>query len=89
MPLKSREYEDRIKAMGFERATAWAMMELIERHNVLEKSVKEAGNQLLVMAELVSKVVDGTVTIREQVEGLIRQVNPNEDHPTPSDDRMN
>lgn len=89
MPLKAREYEDRIKAMGFERATAWATMELIERHNAMEKDLKECGNQLLKVVTALGHVVDGSVMLREQVESLISRMNPNEDHPTPSDDRRN
>ena len=89
MPLKSREYEERVKSMGFERATKWAMMEVIERHNMLERELRECGNQMLMMADLLSKVTDGAANMRAQFERFIRSNTVDEGQPTPSDDRVN
>lgn len=86
MPLKSREYEDRCRAVGFEKGTQWAVSELIERHNMLERTLAECGQQLLSMTEILAKVTDGTVMIRQQVEALIRRDPIDESHPTPKDD---
>lgn len=85
MPLKGREYEERIQSMGFEKATAWATRELIERHNSLEKTLSECGEQLLEMIQVLDKVTDGTAMIRRKVEELSRRDKVDENHPNPSD----
>jgi hypothetical protein len=85
MPLKSREYEDRIKSVGFEKGTAWAVSELIERHNMIDRDLKECGKQLLLVTQVLDKIVEGTGMIRKKVEELDRRGRINEDHPTPGD----
>lgn len=86
MPLKSREYHDRINSMGFERATAWAVSETIERFNMLEKDLKECGQQLLVMVNVLDKITTGTGMLRQKVEELDRRGRIDESHPTPNDE---
>ena len=88
MPLKSREYHDRIKSMGFEKATSWAVSELIEVQNVLSKSVQENADMLLRMLTVLDKVTTGAGMIREKIEELSRRGKVDESHPVPSDDRV-
>jgi Asp-tRNA(Asn)/Glu-tRNA(Gln) amidotransferase B subunit len=86
MPLRSREYEDRTKSVGFEKATAWAVSELIERFNMLERNVNECGNQMIDLIELFAKMVDGTAEMKQHIQALERRNQVDESHPHPSDD---
>jgi hypothetical protein len=85
MPLKSREYQDRIKSIGFERGTAWAVSELIERFNGLERDLKECGEQLLAMITVLDKITTGAGMLRQKIEELDRRSRVDETHPTPND----
>lgn len=89
MPLRSREYGERIASMGFEKATAWAMMELIERFNAVERDMKSLKEDTLVAAQLLNRIVDGALVLRSKVEELYRRDEVDESHPVPSDDRIN
>lgn len=85
MPLKGREYEERIQSIGFEKATAWATRELIERHNSLEKTLGDCGNELMALMQAVEMLAVGTTAVRARIEEIARRDKINEDHPTPSD----
>lgn len=75
--------------MGFEKGTAWAMMELIERFNMLERDVKSLKEDTFTAAKLLDRVVDGTLVLRSKVEELYRRDQIDESHPVPTDDRIN
>lgn len=85
MPLKGREYEDRIRSMGFERATEWAVRELIERHNSHEKTLRECAEQLLEVIQILDRLAIGTLKLRAKVEALHKRDQVDESHPTPND----
>lgn len=89
MPLRSREYEERIRTMGFERATAWAMMDTIERLSMLERDIKSLKEDTLVAAKLLNRIVDGALVLKRKVEELHRRDQVDESHPVPADDRIN
>lgn len=88
MPMKAREYLDRINSMGFERATQWATIELIERHNILEKSLNESGTQLLEMVRVLDMISNGALVLRQKIEQMERSRKIDETHPVPADDRF-
>lgn len=85
MPLKSREYHDRIKSMGFEKATAWAVSETIERFNMLERDLKECAKQMLIITDILDNITTGAGMLRKKIEELDRRSKVDESHPTPND----
>jgi hypothetical protein len=90
MAVKSREYEDRIKSMGFERATRTMMMELIEQHNVLEKTLVEFALGFEQMQRILEGVVGMGTQLKEAHAMVISKLGLKgdlDDAPLPNDDR--
>lgn len=90
MALKSREYEDRVKSMGFERATRMTLMELIEQHNVLEKTLLDYA----ISHDKMMDIFQAVVGMGEQLKSVHQEIqaklgkNVPEDAPFPNDDRF-
>lgn len=91
MAVKSREYEDAVKSQGFERATRRYMMELIEQHNVLEKTLVEFAQGFEQMQSILEGVVGMGTRLKEAHELVINRLGLNENiqgAPMPNDDRF-
>lgn len=90
MALKSREYEDRIKRMGFEPATKSILMELIEQHNQLERTLVEFAVGFDKMQDIMAGVVNMGHELKKTQDFINKQLGKNvpEDAPLPNDDRF-
>lgn len=91
MAVKSREYENAVKSQGFETATRRYMMELIEQHNVLEKTLVEFATGFEQMQRILEQVVGMGSQLKEAHTMVISKLGLKgelEDAPMPNDDRF-
>lgn len=91
MAIKSREYEDAVKSQGFETATRRYMMELIEQHNVLEKTLVEFATGFEQMQRILEQVVGMGSQLKEAHAMVISRLGLQENiqnAPMPNDDRF-
>lgn len=89
MALKSREYNNRIKSVGFEKATAWALTEVMEEVAQLEKNQIGFVEQLTQVINILDQFSMVTANMKDAFEKLSRRVDPlPDDMNRPTDDRV-